>query len=379
MKRCVPVVALLFLLVACSGEQPPPREVQVVVDTVVEEPYQPKREYVGRLQARDDVAIQARVSGYLTTREFDEGQVVQAGQVLYTIDSSEYDAALARARAELAAAVAVQSNAERNFRRGKELLPKGAISQAEMDNLTATKLDADARLKSAEAQVTSAEVNLSYTTITAPITGRIGRSIASVGDLVGPNSGNLTTLVSIDPIEALFQVSETTYLATLGADLTRDIDVERLRALEVTLELANGVSYPEVGYMDYFSNRVDAETGTLEARAAIPNPHALLVPGQYVRVILQRTTLVEGLFVPQAAVQVDQQGSYVLTVEEGSVVVRHNVELGERMDQLVRVHGGVAAGDQVIVRGLQLVRPGMTVTARSVDGPAAAPATPPAQ
>ncbi len=366
MKRCVPVVALLFLLAACSGEQPPPREVQVVVDTVVEEPYQPKREYVGRLQARDDVAIQARVSGYLTTREFDEGQVVQAGQVLYTIDSSEYDAALARARAELAAAVAAQSNAERNYRRGKELLPKGAISQAEMDNLTATKLDADARLKSAEAQVTSAEVNRSYTTITAPITGRIGRSIASVGDLVGPNSGNLTTLVSIDPIEALFQVSETTYLATLGADMTRDIDVERLRALEVTLELANGLNYPEVGYIDYFSNRVDAETGTLEARAAIPNPHALLVPGQYVRVILQRTQLVEGLFVPQAAVQADQQGSYVLIVDDSDMVQRHNVVLGQRMDDLVMVPGGVEEGERVIVRGLQLVRPGMTVQVREI-------------
>lgn len=358
---------MLVLLSACAREEPPAPVVQVVVDRVVEIPYQPKREYVGRLQARDDVAIQARISGYLMTREFVEGQVVKAGQVLYTIDSSEYDAALARARAELSAALAARSNAERNFRRGSELLPKGAISQAEMDNLTASKLDSDALLESARAQVTSAEVNLGYTTITAPITGRIGRSIVSVGDLVGPNTGDLTTLVSIDPIEALFQVSETTYVATLQGQLDKDLDTERLRKLEVTLQLANGVVYPEAGHIDYFANRVDADTGTLEARAVIPNPHALLVPGQYVRVILQRTESMKGLFIPQAAVQVDQQGSYVLTVEGDEQVVRHNVDLGDRMGERVMVQGGLQAGDRVMVRGLQLVRPGMSVQVRYLD------------
>jgi len=368
MTRSITAACLLLLIAACSREAPPPRVVEVVVDRVVKQPYQPKSEYVGRLQARDDVAIQARVSGYLQSREFDEGQLVHEGDVLFTLDSSEYDAALARARAELAAAVAAQSNAERNFRRGEELLPKGAISQAEMDNLTAAKLDADARLESARAQVTSAEVNLSYTTITAPITGRIGRSIASVGDLVGPNSGDLTTLVSIDPIEALFAVSETTYLATLRGQFNTDLNLERLRTLEVTLELGNGLVYPEMGYIDYFSNRVDPGTGTLEARAAIPNPHALLVPGQYVRVIVQRTQLVEDLFVPQAAVQVDQQGSYLFTVNDSGQVERRNVELGMRMGERVLVRGGVQEGDRVIVRGLQLVRPDMTVQVRELDG-----------
>ncbi len=357
---------LALLLVSCSREEVAPPELEVVTSRVVREPYQPKREFVGRLQARDDVAIQARVSGYVKTRPFEEGQVVQAGQVLYTLDSSEYDAALARAKAELAAALATQSNTERNYKRGSELLPKGAISQAEMDNLTADKLDADARLKSAQAQVTSAEVNLSYTTITAPISGRIGRSLASVGDLVGPNTGTLTTLVSIDPIEALFSVSESTYLSTLQGQLSKDLDIDRLRSLEVTLELANGLIYPEVGHLDFFANRIAADTGTMEARAAIPNPHALLVPGQYVRIILQRTDLVEGLFVPQAAVQADQQGSYILEVNDKNEVERHNVELGERMEDLVLVTGNVDEGQRVIVRGLQLVRPGMTVKVREI-------------
>ena len=361
----IALAAALFVS-ACSEDAPQMRVVNVVVDEVIEEPYRPKTQYVGRLQAQDDVALQAQVTGYLLTRDFNEGELVQAGDVLYTIDSSQFKAAMARARADLAAAVANQANAARNYKRGKELLPKGAISQSEMDNLTAKKLDADARIAASEASVTSAEVNLGFTTISAPITGRIGRSMVSPGDLVGPVSGNLTTLVSIDPIEALFQVSEATYVSAIATRMGGELDPESVRNIEVTLELTNGSVYPEVGRIDYFANRIDATTGTLEARALIPNPHSLLVPGQYVRVILQDTNLIEGLFIPQAAVQADQQGAFALAVDNNSAVVRHNLELGHRMDHKVLVNKGLSAGEQVIVRGLQQVRPGMTVTSTPV-------------
>ena len=367
MTNWVPWVVLFSLLLTGCGETlPPPPMVKVVVDEVVEEPYQPRRRYVGRLHAKEDVTIQARVAGYLASRDFREGDLVEAGEVLYTIEASEYEAALARAKADLAAAVANQANAQRNFNRGQELLPKGAISQSEMDDLTAKKLDADARIESANAQVTSAEVNLGFTTILAPISGRIGRSAVSPGDLVGPNSGDLTTLVSIDPIQALFQISESTYISTVSKHMTEAQDVANSVHIEVTLELTNGVLYPEVGRIDYLANRVDDTTGTLEARALIPNSRGLLVPGQYVRVILQDTNLAEGLFLPQAAVQADQQGSYVLIVNAGSQVERRNVELDARHDDLTLVHGGVEAGDRVIVRGLQQVRPGMTVEFQSL-------------
>jgi membrane fusion protein (multidrug efflux system) len=361
--------AILLLLSGCAEEAPPARVIEVVVDEVMLEPYRPKTQYVGRLLAQDDVAIQARVTGYLVSRDFREGDLVQAGDVLYQIDDSEYAAAVARARAELAGAVANQANAQRNFKRGKELLPKGAISEAGMDDLLAKKLDADARIESAAAQVTSAQVNLGFTTIIAPISGRIGRSSASPGDLVGPNSGNLTTLVSIDPIEALFQISEAAYVSAIGRGLNNNLDAKFLRRIEVSLELANGALYPEVGKIDYFANRIDQATGTLETRALIPNPHSVLVPGQYVRVILQDTELLEGLFLPQSAVQADQQGSFVLTVDSGSTVVRRNVELGDRRDDLVLVKRGVDEGDRVIVRGLQQVRPGMPVQARAIGTP----------
>jgi membrane fusion protein (multidrug efflux system) len=323
---------------------------------------------VGRLQAQDDVAIQARVTGYLQSRDFREGELVEVGDVLFTIDASEYEAALASARADLASAIANQVNAQGNFLRGQELLPRGAISQSEMDNLKAKKRDADARIEAAEAQVTRAEVNLGYTKILAPITGRIGRSAASVGDLVGPNSGNLTTLVSIDPIEAVFQVSEATYVAAIGQNLDQNRELRSIERIEVSLELTTGAIYPEVGQIYYIANRIDQATGTLETRARIPNPHSALVPGQYVRVVLRDTELREGLFLPQSAVQADQQGSFVLTVTADGTVERHNVTLGERREHKVLVEEGVEEGDLVIVRGLQQVRPGMTVQSKSIAG-----------
>jgi membrane fusion protein (multidrug efflux system) len=364
------LVAAAFL-VGCGEDEPPPPLVEVVIDEVRLLPFRPKSRYIGRLQAQDDVAIQARVTGYLVSRDFREGELVTAGDVLYTIDASEYEAARARASADVAAAIAHQANAERNFKRGLSLIPQGAISEVEMDDLTAKKLDSDARIESAEAQLTSADVNLGFTIIKAPITGRIGRSTASVGDLVGPNSGNLTTLVSIDPIEALFQISEATYVAAIARYKDEFFNEESLRMIEVGLELANGLDYPEKGRIDYLANRIDEATGTLEARALVPNPHATLVPGQYVRVILQYTETLDALFIPQASVQADQQGSFVLLVDPGSTVVRRNVELGDRHDDLVLVKQGVEEGDRVIVRGLQQVRPGMPVQVRAL--PVAAP------
>lgn len=378
MLRPLFAVLTLSLAVGCSEEAPPPPMIEVITDKVVLEPYQPEQEFVGRLQAIDDVAIQAKVGGYVHSRDFREGEIVEAGAILYTLDASEYDAALARAQAGLAAAVANQANAERNYKRGMGLIPSGSISQSEMDDLTAKKLDADAQFESAQAEVTSAEVNLGYTTIRAPISGRIGRSIVSVGDLVGPSTGNLTTLVSIDPIEALFRVSESTYVAAMKQRFTEELDVEKLRSVEVTLELTNGLVYPEVGRIDYFANRVDQTTGTLEARALIPNSGSLLVPGQYVRVILHETELLEGLFIPQAAVQADQQGAFVMMVNAESEVVRRNVELGFRLDTNVLVLEGLVEGDVIIVRGLQLVRPGMTVKATPMPPAADAPTTAPA-
>lgn len=362
------LLALLALCVASCAEPPPPQPVvEVVVDKVLLDPYQPRASFVGRLHAIDDVSIRAQVTGYLLARKFKEGEFVEAGDILYEIDASVFEAEVARARANLARARATQANALRNFKRGKELVPDGNISESEMDQLSAARLEADAEVAAAEAQLKTAQVNLSFTTIRAPISGRIGRSAFSTGDLVGPDSGDLTTLVSVDPIHAIFQLSEAIFVQMIlqrmgepGMKSLSDID---LSDLVVRLELRPGVFYPEIGRIDYFSNRISEDTGTLEARALVPNPYGLLAPGQYVRVVIVREQLSEALFIPQAAVQADQQGSYVLVVE-GGIVKRRNVVLDERVDDKIVALQGVEEGEQVIVRGLQQVRPGQPVTTK---------------
>jgi membrane fusion protein (multidrug efflux system) len=370
MRRFVHCGLLLLLLAACAEDPPPPPMVEVVVDAAVTRPYQPRASFVGRLHAQDDVSIQARVSGYLLSRNFVEGDYVLAGDLLYEIDPAELEAQEARAKADLAKARANQAVADRNYNRGSELLPDGNISASEMDRLTASKLEADAGVESAKAQLKTAEVNLAYTRILAPISGRIGRSNFSPGDLIGPDSGPLTTLVSIDPIQALFQISEATLVGAVADRMhenARNLNDIDFSDLTVKLELSNRSQFSETGYIDYFSNRVSETTGTLEARALVPNPRGVLLPGQYVRVILERTEEVDALFVPQAAVQADQQGSFVLVVV-GGVVQRHNVVLGERVDEYVVVTQGLEEGEQIIVRGLQQVRPGQPVTVRAMPG-----------
>ncbi|MEP5763745.1 MAG: efflux RND transporter periplasmic adaptor subunit [Halieaceae bacterium] len=368
MRRLL-IVTLVLGLIACADEPPPPPLVNVIVDTVILDPYQPKASFVGRLHAEDDVSIQARVSGYLLSHNFKEGDTVTAGDLLYQIDPAEFEAQMARAKADLTKAKAGQAVAGRHFRRGEELLPDGNISASEMDKLTAAKLEADANVESAQAQLKTAEVNMGYTRILAPISGRIGRNKFSTGDLVGPNTGTLTTLVSVDPIQALFQLSEAQYVANvvqrLGSASTRALADSDMSDLRVLIELTNRKFYPEVGRIDYIANRISEDTGTLEARASIPNPHGHLYPGQYVRVVLESETLLEALYVPQASVQADQQGNYVLIVNSG-IVDRRNVVLDERVDDMVVVRQGVEEGDMVIVRGLQQVRPGQPVTTTAV-------------
>ena len=366
MTRYFLALAFLFLS-ACSEEEPPAPLVEVVVDKVKLDPYQPKASFVGRLHAQDDVSIQARVSGYLLTHNFREGELVEAGTLLYEIDPAEFEAQKARAVAELARARANQAVADRNFKRGQELLPDGNISASEMDFLTAQKLEADANVEAAKAEIKTADVNLGFTRILAPISGRIGRNKFSTGDLVGPTTGTLTTLVSVDPIQALFQLSEATYVSavlermgTPGSQALAESDLSDLRVL---LELSNRQFYPQTGRIDFIANRISEDTGTLEARALIPNPDGHLVPGQYVRVVLESENLIEALFVPQAAVQADQQGSFVLVVEH-DMVARRNVVLDERVDDRVVVRQGVQEDELVIVRGLQQVRPGQPVTTR---------------
>lgn len=353
-------LSLVALITACSQEAPQSPLVEVIVDTAKLVPYRPNFAFIGRLEAEDDVNIQAKVSGYLTTRSFLEGEEIKKGDELFRIDPASYEATLARQRAELAKARANLEVAARNFKRGEELVGRGAISQSEMDNLRAVNLQAEAEVLSAEANVKSAQVDLDDTVIRAPIDGRIGRSEHSVGDLVGPTIGNLTTLASLDPMKATFQINEADFIS-----YQQNQDADNPEDLLVKVELSNREIYDYTGHIDYISNRIDADTGTIEMRASIPNPDHILRPGQYVRVIIEPPDDIEVLMVPQAAIQADQQGSYVLTIAPGNTVARKNVITSDRVDDLVIVQG-VQAGEQVVVRGLQQVRTGMPVKIRQM-------------
>lgn len=362
-----PLLALsLLLLMACAEESVVIPATEVVVDRVKEEPYRPAISFVGRLQADNDVKIQAKVTGYIDSWHFNEGDIVNKGEVLYEIDPAQFKADLASANANLASAQAEVTVSKRNFFRAKELLPKGAISASEMDKIEAKKLQADANLQGAKAQVFAAEVNLSYTQIQAPITGRIGRSAFSAGDLIGPDSGVLTSLVSIDPMKALFQISESIYLARTNEIIKKTAAGHDVEELVIRLELTDKSIYPHIGKMDYIGNRIDANTGTLEARATIPNPDGFLRPGQYVRVLVETPFDIPTKMIPQSAVQADQQGNYIFSVGVDNKVLRKNIEVGQRVGSRAVVKKGLSNGEIVIVQGLQKVRPGQVVKTRHV-------------
>lgn len=318
------------------------------------------KSYVGRIEAMEDTNITAQVSGYLKQRHFEEGQVVAQGDLLYSIEPSSFVAEVASAKAALAQANAALSKAQNDHRRGKNLLPKGSISQSEFDALTAQLLGAQAQVEAAKAQLNLAEVNLSYTEIRAPFTGRISSSKISQGDLVSPSLGVLTTLVSLDPVHATFNMSERERLA-LNLDKLSGNASKASQGAQVYLDLENGQQFDHPGQLDFINNRIDTQTGTIQMRAQIPNPEQTLLPGQHVIVKLQQTQASDVVVVPRRAVQSDLGGDFVMLVVEENVAERRNVKIGEQIDSQVIISQGLNQGENVIIQGLQRVRNGIPV------------------
>ncbi|MCP5206499.1 MAG: efflux RND transporter periplasmic adaptor subunit [Hahellaceae bacterium] len=346
------------LLSGCDKQETAAKPVpEVFVIKTKEHPYTPQKGFNARIESRSDVEITAQVSGKLMAIHFKEGDQVSKGADLFDIDPAPFKAALNKAKADLAKADANLHNAEKNFERGAKLVDDGYISASEYDTLEAKKLEAAAALESAKAAVESAEVDLAYTSIKAQQDGRIGRSKPAVGDVVSPQSGALTTLVGQDDMDVVFQLPEKILLATKRADSKIKIE-----DIVVSLHMPDGSVYPHTATLDYFSNRVDTATGTIESRARINNEGDLLRPGMFVTAVLQLNEPLMGLMVPQAAVQVDQVGTYVLVVDNENMVSRKNITTGDRFGENVLVADGLELDEQVIVRGVQKARPGTTVT-----------------
>ncbi|MCA3910646.1 efflux RND transporter periplasmic adaptor subunit [Vibrio vulnificus] len=363
LKPIVGLIVASALLAGCEDkalQQHNTMAPLVVTQEVLMLDYQPSNAYIGRVEAVEDTNITAQVSGYLKARHFEEGQLVEKGALLYTIEPSSFEAQVASAKASLAQAKASLKKAELDHQRGKNLLPRGSISQSEFDALTAGLLGAQAQLEAANAQLKLADVNLSYTQIRAPFSGRISDSKVSTGDLVSPSSGILTTLVSLDPIHTAFSISERERLA-LGIERIKGDGSTPSAGVEVQLQLENGKEYPHLGRLDYLGNRIDTKTGTIALRAVVANPDHQLLPGQHIKVNLREKQAKSVVVVSRRAVQTDLEGHFVMVMTQGEVAERRNVSLGAQVEQGVVIRQGLTQDDVVITQGLQRVRNGMQV------------------
>ncbi|EMI4300194.1 efflux RND transporter periplasmic adaptor subunit [Vibrio vulnificus] len=367
LKPIVGLIVASALLAGCEDkalQQHNTMAPLVVTQEVLMLDYQPSNAYIGRVEAVEDTNITAQVSGYLKARHFEEGQLVEKGALLYTIEPSSFEAQVASAKASLAQAKASLKKAELDHQRGKNLLPRGSISQSEFDALTAGLLGAQAQLEAANAQLKLADVNLSYTQIRAPFSGRISDSKVSTGDLVSPSSGILTTLVSLDPIHTAFSISERERLA-LGIERIKGDGSTPSAGVEVHLQLENGKEYPHLGRLDYLGNRIDTKTGTIALRAVVENPDHQLLPGQHIKVNLREKQAQSVVVVPRRAVQTDLEGHFVMVMTPGEVAERRNVSLGAQVEQGVVIRQGLTLDDVVITQGLQRVRNGMQVRVKT--------------
>ena len=366
--------AFALLLMACGGEDPganpqakgPPPSVEVTA--AVMKPVGQQVTFVGRVAAVDKVELRARVEGFLKERTYGEGRPVAAEEVLFVIEPDQYEAIVAQRQADLAKAQAEVENAQAQFRRGEELLKQKNMSAAEVDKLRAAHRVAEASVEQAKAALAAAQLDLDYTQIKAPVAGRVGRAALSVGNLVGPSSGILATLVSQDPIYVFFPITQRELLEEKRRAAESGGDA---RGIIAHAKLPDGSTYQHPGRIDFVDVTTDAGTDTVTLRAVFPNPEAFLVDGQYLGVMVAEEKPADALLIPQAALQIDQQGAFVLVLDAENRVQTRRIQLGATQGGDAMVLEGLKAGELVITQGLQKVRPGQVVSAAPSEAPAA--------
>lgn len=354
--------AALFLFAGALPAQekkpdnaPPPT---VTVLSVPEEDVNPAAEFVGRVEAIQTVDLAAQVDGYIQKVLFEEGAEVKAGSLLFLIEQAPYKARVNEAKAKVALAQASLDRALRYLERLKTVR-SGGVAATDMDSALAAEQIARAQLQEAKAGLEQAELNLDYTSIKAPISGRIGRAAYTLGNLVGPGSGALARIVQLDPIRVVYSVSENEYVTEkmkIASDPGRQIV-----QLVPRLKLPDGQMYPKDGSMDFTDPQVDPGTGTIAMRAVFDNPNAILLPGQYVTVLLSRSQPQRLPVIPQSAALEDREGLYVLVVDENNRAQRRGVTRGAVVGTGWAVESGLKAGETIIVHGLQKVTPGQVV------------------
>ncbi len=371
-SRPLAVLLILGTLPGCKEPPPPPPPPpEVVVQPVDVKDTPVQAEFTGEIRGGEDVEVRARVAGYLQSQSFDEGTVVRKGQLLFLIDPKPFEATVARARADVASAKALHNRAEIQVNRLRPLVADNAVSQQDLDNAVASEEASRASQAAADAQLTSALIDLGYTRVTSPITGLAGNRQVDVGSYVGsPQPTVLTVVSSLDPVRFDFTISESEYLAYARATQAK-AGKRAGPGPELQLVLADGSVYPGKGRVTVVGRGVDASTGTLPLQASFPNPDGLLRPGQFGRVRLPVTTRKSAILIPQRAVQ-ELQGTYnVFVVGNDSVAQIRAIKPGNRVGSDWVITDGLEPADRVVVEGLQKVRDGIKVR------PTAAKATPP--
>ncbi|KAF1684735.1 efflux transporter periplasmic adaptor subunit [Pseudoxanthomonas broegbernensis] len=350
----------LLALAACSSEEaaaPPPPEVGVVKAQPQTVPLQ--RDLVGRLSPYRSADVRARVPGVLLKRTYQEGSDVKEGQVLFEIDPAPLQAALGVARGQLAQAEATYANARTAAERARQLAPQKYVSQNDLDNAVAAERSAAAAAQAARATVRNAEIDLGYARVAAPIAGRAGKQQVTEGALVGQGDATLlATVDQLDPLYANFSIGSTELEQLRSAS---NVALSGAGKSTVQLLLPGGRVYAQPGTLDFSDATVDPATGTVSLRAVLPNPDGALLPGSFVTLKANLGELHDVFLVPQPAVLRDANGAYLYVVGDGDKVVRKTVAANTADDGRWLVTSGLAAGDQVIVAGVQKVKEGAQV------------------
>ena len=377
--RLLSVVAATFpvLLAACNpasgpgahgapGGGMPPAAVSTM--TVQPKAVLAPFEYTGQTAGSREVEVRARVRGILRSRNFTEGGTVKKGQSLYTIDPAPFRAALAKAEADLAGALARLEQAKRNAARLRPLYAEKAVSQKDLDDAASAEAIGEADVQAARARLLEARLDLEYTRVEAPVSGIAGRSLPSEGTLVSGPDVLLTRITQVDPMWVNFGIPDADQLRMRSEAEAGRLVLPKDGRFEVRVRLADGQTYERTGWLTFSDVRISGETGTSDARAVIANPDEKLRPGQFVRVTLTGATRPDAVLVPQRAVLEGPQGKFVYVVDEKSTAQPRPVELGEWAGSDWIITGGLKAGDQVIIDGVMRIGPGAPVQAANVNG-----------
>jgi len=375
--RFVLVLGFLWLISACDSkrneyvEPPPPK---VTVAQPVEQEVIEYLEFTGTVQAFEEADIQARVAGFLQSMHFTPGTQVKKGDLLFVIDPKEYQAELNASTAELTAARAMQHRAEIEYERAKRVYDQGAGRETDVVKWRGERDIALAAIERAKAKVERARLNLSYTRVSAPISGRVGRNLVDLGNLVGEGEPTLLTKVTrFDPIYVYFNLNERDLLRVMDtyrqAIKEKSVNPEEEVEIPLFLGLANEDGYPHEGEYDFAESSVDPGTGTMRLRGVFenPGPAPVLVPGLFARLRLPIGKQASALLVTERAIGADQSGNFLLTVGSDNMVAKKPIRMGQLVDGLRVITEGLQPGERVIVKGLQRARPGAKVDPEQIE------------